>query len=235
MNNRRFGVEIECGNHHAHYVEIQNLLRRNRIRGVSSVGSDGSGIEVRTTPLQGKDGFKVLDELMHFLRDQGCYTTNADGMHVHHDTPELRNNFMLQQQLVKSWLDNQTLILPFVAPRRVGSMSCPRWSARTFNDFAAGIDRHSRRNLNINSIHRHGTVEIRLHEGTLDFDRAEAWVKFGQYFISNVLSRKRPLAACADSAVLLRRIRAPKAVGRLVPIVETPRRVNSANVLVARF
>jgi len=38
-----------------------------------------------------------------------------------------------------------------------------------------------------------GTIEIRLHEGTLDFEKAKAWILFGQAFISNVAKKKKPL------------------------------------------
>ncbi len=212
MSSRRFGVEIECGNRNFGAVQCRELLRRHHIQGVNSVGHDGSGIEIRTRPLLGRDGFKILDELMHFLRERGCYTDAVDGMHVHHDTPELIHNIPLQAQLVRSWYDNQNLVNTFVNRRRRRYGACPPWTEDEVYRLEQDILFNGiRKNLNLNSLELYGTVEMRLHEGTLDFDKAEAWIKFGQYFISNVLTRKRPLPACADSAMLLRRIRAPKA------------------------
>lgn len=41
--------------------------------------------------------------------------------------------------------------------------------------------------LNVSALSTHGTVEIRQYQGTLNFDRARAWINFGQGFIEAAL------------------------------------------------
>ena len=49
------------------------------------------------------------------------------------------------------------------------------------------IPNYVRHDLNLASLQRHGTIEIRLHEGTLHFPEAKSWIEFGQGFIERVL------------------------------------------------
>lgn len=41
--------------------------------------------------------------------------------------------------------------------------------------------------LNVAALATHGTIEVRQYQGTLNFDRARAWIRFGQCFIDTVL------------------------------------------------
>jgi len=60
----------------------------------------------------------------------------------------------------------------------------------------------------------HPTIEVRLHEGTLDADETIAWVEFTQRLLDEVIARKRPIK-CEDSpALLLRRVKATKRMKR---------------------
>lgn len=224
MRDRRFGVEIEFGSRQVNYTQVRELLRRSRLfKGASNwgnnVGHDGSGIEVRSPILQGKDGFKQLETILHFLReDCGGYVTRSDGLHVHHDAPEFVGDFDAIVRLVKSWSANQEVIKQMVHPARTYA-ACPRWT----RDYITALEqvaqanpaqliqqRWGRRALNIDSLREHGTIEIRQHEGTLDFDKAKSWIEFGQHFIESALNRKRPIP-CADAPdVLLKRVRVPK-------------------------
>lgn len=221
MRERRFGVEIEFGSRQTNHVQVRNLLRQSRLfKGASrwgdNVGSDGSGIEVRSPILQGKDGFKQLEAVLHYLKEEcGGYVTRADGLHVHHDAPEFIGDFDALVRLVKSWSANQEVIKKMVHPARTYN-ACPRWT----RDYVTALERTDpalaihqgwgRRALNIDALREHGTIEIRQHEGTLDFDKAKSWIEFGQHFIESTLNRKRPIP-CADAPdVLLRRVRVPK-------------------------
>jgi hypothetical protein len=44
-------------------------------------------------------------------------------------------------------------------------------------------------------------VAVRLHEGTLDVEKIEAWIKFWQFFLERVKVAKKPLRpyACEDT------------------------------------
>lgn len=215
MYDRRFGVEIECGNHNG-FDWVRRRLQQDRIPGVLSVGRDGSGVEVRTRPLRGNEGLRTLKTLMEYLVDLGCTTNRNDGLHVHHEVPELRgisnpDARAARIKLVRSWFNNQDTIRRFAANNR-NMFACSLWTQYSVDNYERnGLPDGTRRALNVCSIGEHGTIELRLHEGTLDFGKTEAWVKFGQYFISDALKRAHPIPQVDDAATLLRRIRAPKA------------------------
>jgi Putative amidoligase enzyme len=236
VNERTFGVEVECG-HPRGTSGVRELLRDHGLNW--QVGSDGSGVEARTPILSGKEGFKEFRKGMRIIRETGGYVTNADGLHVHHGAPELRRNKELAVVLVKSWVNNQEHIGRLAATRRRSGYPCPSWTPaqvallETATDnpadyplrdswdnriIQAGYFAHCgpRGALNLHSLVEHGTIEIRLLEGTLDVEKAETWIRFGQRFINDVLGRKRPLPACGDTEELLRKVRAGQKTRRLL-------------------
>lgn len=227
---RSFGVEIECGIDGG-YRRVAELFKfpmadfgrydyRNHSEGWT-LGSDGSGVELRTPIMSGQSGFDKLRGAMLFLKENGAYVTRSDGMHVHHDAPEFIGNAEACLQLVKSWRNNQDAIDSLVAPRRRMSGSsyghCPKWGNSDFDALerlAKGEADYldiGRRDLNLSSMDAHGSIEIRLHEGTLDPEVAIAWIKFGQRLLHTALQRSKPLATVSEGHQLMTRIRLPQA------------------------
>jgi hypothetical protein len=236
---RRFGVEIECGNRRG-YDDVRRQLS-NAGFNYQSVGSDGSGVEVRTRILQGKEGFSELKSMMEFLRGIECYVTQSDGMHVHHDCPELVENPAKTLQVVKSWVANRSNIDPFVAPARRNRSPWRPADVDRLEAIVSGeefiLERNpyyrpnsrypeerermvrrpvnrshgfGRNDLNISSLREHGTIEIRIHEGSLDGDQAEAWIKMCQRFLHDAIKRAKPMPHAPDRQVLLNRLRLSK-------------------------
>jgi putative amidoligase enzyme len=210
LSDRAFGVEIECG--YAGGVDgAEQLLRAEGFLARHwSVGRDGSGVEVRTPKLRGKDGFHILRHVMDCLRDNGAYVTRADGMHVHHDAPEFVRDPENVQKLARSWVNNQPTIRKLVAEHRFVSPACPAWTEDNLNRLEENGHLGPRGGLNLRALREHKSIEIRLHEGSLDPDRAIAWVEFGQKFIESVLGRKRPIVCPDDEDILFSRIKATK-------------------------
>lgn len=214
MSNRRFGVEIECGFGPLRGEaadRVRKALKQNKIPFLS-VGCDGSGVEVRTRVLQGKEGIQELKTVMDFLKSFGCFVSSADGMHVHHEANEFVGNLDLQALLVESWHLNKHIINSFVATRRSTSSWCSPWALTDIKRLKEKKKVYSTRGaLNIAGIQNRtskNTIEIRLHHGTLDSDKAIAWVLFGQRFIDNVASRKRrPMLPAKDQKEFLQRLR----------------------------
>jgi hypothetical protein len=66
------------------------------------------------------------------------------------------------------------------------------------------------------ALEHHGSIEIRLHEGTMNYEEAESWIKFGQSFIDSVSGRKRPLKPLTDEELLMRRIKVEKNASRFL-------------------
>ena len=61
--------------------------------------------------------------------------------------------------------------------------------------------------LNVSAIGKTGSIEIRQYQGTLNFDRARAWIRFGQQFIETCLQDdKTPIAPYTSIDGLMRDI-----------------------------
>lgn len=216
-------------------------------RGWWNVGRDGSGVEARSPILSGPAGFKELRTALKAIRDGGGVVTQRDGLHVHHGIPELLGDKDAIVRLVRSWMDNQVHINEFIARRRRGARAYnPPWTEAQFDDLVQNAvanrgvrqqyDYHLNRYvgpkfvgqcgprgaLNLWSLNERDTVELRAHEGTLDPDIAEAWVRFGQRFINAVLNRKRPIPRCDSPEELLRKVRLGQGVA--VRLLDKPAR-----------
>ena len=217
MSSRTFGVEIECGNR---YHGPDTLARRAERAGFDIFGwtYDGSGVEIKSGIYSGREGLKQLRGLMEFLVGQGCYTTTRDGMHVHIGVPELESKRTGKEQavkLVKSWAAAQDAIHEMFPNRRVQSAWCPPWRPQ---DIAA-LENNDRDwwwegphgALTLHPLQDYGTVEVRQHHGTLDADRAVAWVEFLVRFFDRVLVKnKQPIRKPDCAATIVKRVRVPK-------------------------
>lgn len=210
MTNRAFGVEIECG-----FIgelgppEVSHRLERAKLHGWS-VGYDGTYVEARTPILVGEEGLATLKAGMDLFLHMDGYCTDQDGLHVHHNAPEFVSDMSAIVRLVRSWHANQYVIDAMVDPSRVGNYdSCPPWSEEEIDDLVneQTIADFSRNSLNIASLAGKGTIEIRQHEGTLDYDEAEAWILFGQTFIEDVLASHTPTPELGSTDKLLEHIR----------------------------
>lgn len=221
---RTFGVEVECG-HPDGWEGVGRLFRASDCSREWSISSDGSGVEARTPILSGASGFKELKKGMNLIRSTGGYVTRRDGLHVHHGAPELRDK-ALAVRLIKSWVANTPVIEQFAAQHRCGINAYnPPWgaghvrqleTARADSRYSTGWQPCGPRGaINLLSLENHGTVELRLFEGTLDYDIADAWVRFGQRFIDNVLKqRKRVLAPAKEPSELLKRVKLNKTASK---------------------
>lgn len=206
---RRFGVEIECGlpDGEEQAYELFPIFDYDSDEEFDpekhwTAGQDGSGVEVRTPILQGPEGFETLRWAMSVIKGADGYVSRADGLHVHHDAPEFVANPELCLKIVDSWRNNETKIHEMVAPhRRGGYGACPTWRTGYYNQLKAWVGEPAgplyvgRNDLNLSSLRGHGSIEIRLHEGTLDADVAIAWIQFGQRFIHQVVESVDPLAS----------------------------------------
>jgi hypothetical protein len=252
LSQRRFGVEIECG-HPDGPSGVLNELTKNKLKPLS-VGADGSGVEVRSPVLKGVPGLKKLEEIYQCLREYGCYVTNSDGAHVHHEALDFRETveekivleeavkksyramgytareinrlfppgrtrtvikplFKPSLVLIKSFNNNEKILDTFVAKRRRGPAArhCSKvWKSDTIKQYEKdqkypGVPRGA---LNLNSVLRSskGTIEIRMHEGTLDFEEIEAWIRLGQALIEYAVKNEEPLEKCKNGRDLLEKL-----------------------------
>jgi hypothetical protein len=229
MKNRAFGVEIEFAALDRGCEWVENELENLGVRTYRwdyereehdswSVHEDGSEIEMSTPKLSGKQGFEELKYVMDHFKNLGCYTTYSDGLHVHHDAPDYVENREAVEKLVESWNANKDSIYRMVNPDRWGKYACASWSERNLERLRTGEDVGSfgRNDLNIRALRKYGTVEIRLHEGTLDYTAAEAWIKFGQMFLNSIQKRKFMMPMDENAPMLLRRVKMPRTQAKIL-------------------
>lgn len=203
---------------------VKTLLRENGFAewanlttGDSSLTS-GPGVEIKSPILTGKNGFDELNRMFNFLNEQGFWVDECCGMHVHHDAPEYYDDFRLTMRLVKSWKENQHLIANMVDSERLDNEYCPEWTDDEiqYHEDEGHFRNAERNSLNVASLRRHQSIEIRLHEGTMNYEEAESWIKFGQSFIDSVSGRRRPLKPLTNEELLMRRIKVEKNAARFL-------------------
>ncbi len=248
MRNRQFGVEIEFSSNGNGNVGVGDALTREgygqwvgeKVESYdsyygryenyySALGYDGSELELRSPILSGTDGFKQVKGVLEVLNGIGCMTTSSDGLHVHHDCPELVDNKPMLINMLRSWEQNQDHISKFITPLRANRTGAPcaiiqsshidnfesREESTDRNWYTNPMQRQihntlPRGSVNCQSLYEHGTIELRYLEGTLNWDVVESWIKFGQKFLDTVLSRKSPIPKQENPVVFLNRLKATK-------------------------
>lgn len=201
---RRFGVEIEFfGISRDRARQVVTDAGISLSSGYGSNGTNwnlksdgsvtGSGLEIVSPPLRGEDGFEQVKTVLRALRNAGARVDRTCGLHVHHEVRDL--GAVGAVRFVRSWTANQNLIDWLVAPsRRDNQGYCRRLTSNDLTSMAGvsagdrSIPCHDRyRVVNVSSYSRYGTVEVRQHQGTLEFRKVEAWIKLGQSMLDAVL------------------------------------------------
>jgi hypothetical protein len=157
-------------------------------------------------------------------------------MHVHFDAPEFQANPELIVVLAKNWVANEAALRPFVHERRHDRGSCrsdlgtpisrtvrggmyvslpqPATPLALIEESAAsgasvaeivGLQ-PNRGALNLHNLAHRGTIEVRLHEGTLEYGQAAAWIRFCIAFI-NASAEGSIIRTCNTPAELLSEVK----------------------------
>ena len=226
MSNRPFGVEIECytpnpeqdvyGDYCDGVAAAACLLHDNNFSSWSSLVSsdeslDEGGAEIKSPVLYGQTGFDELKSVVNLLNANQYYVESDCGLHVHLDAPEFENNPKLIVKTAKSWNKNQELINNMVADWRINNDHCEIWEGRDVEHLEKclrdniGLDATLRGSINFGSLPYHGTIEIRQHEGTLNYEEIESWVKFCQAFVDSMTGKE--VRKISTEELLLKRLK----------------------------
>lgn len=167
----------------------------------SSLGVNGR--EIVSPPLKGEEGLEEMSKVMRIARECGATVNTSCGFHVHHGcadyTPEQAAGVLLWYAKYEPVID------ALVAPsRRQGNFYCAslrkshdlingiQWVLdgaarnRTTEQFSAWFSQSANtgngryHKVNLASWMNYGTIEFRQHQGTLNGDKAKAWVIFTQ-------------------------------------------------------
>lgn len=217
--NRKFGVEFEVIMPRNRTMrEVTNALAEAGLRTRSDswdsnvgwyVKGDGSlrggnGMEIVSPPLRGEAGLDEVQVALRVLRSLGAKVNKSCGTHVHHDVADLDVDQF--KRTVTSWFNNQPIIDGLVAPSRrahgdtqytnpIREGELQRvLSCQTLREIRqCRIGRY--RSMNIQAYSVHGTIEIRQHQGTVDFEKVRSWIKLGQAIIDQSKVETVPAAS----------------------------------------
>jgi hypothetical protein len=149
-------------------------------------GSVSNGAEV-VSPILNESRLNEAVAVAKILKKAGARVDTATGFHVHIGISAFGNatNSALSQ-FVLNYYSMHHAIGALVAPSRLRNQYCKVLNQHEAEDVASYVDNGGLRSpngnryvsLNLESIDRHGTVEVRLHQGTLNGVKAIAWSQF---------------------------------------------------------
>ena len=164
------GVEIEfnqiAGVNQDH---IANALKAAGLARYVNVTTDGScGWEVRV--LLPEDNYvEPLTQIMKVIKDLGHVADHRCGTHVHFDMRN-RDVKVVYENLFKT----QKFLRKFLTKNRKHNRYCQVNTAETFDKQLSLGDRYFA--LNVQAYSRHKTLEVRMHQGTLDSNEILPWI-----------------------------------------------------------
>lgn len=190
----RFGVELET-----HQSPGYFRFHGNTFWGCKTDGST-QGMEFISPPMSGEAGLDSVEEMCAKMNEYGWTVNRSCGTHVHIDVSELdfaqiRHLWLCYKRTEQQWRNlvdeqrrsngycRQMLGDPYVIA------NCE--NETEFNREArVGYERYCW--VNFTAIQRHGTIENRLLEGTIDATRLRWWIN------ANIMFRDRMLTENLD-------------------------------------
>lgn len=215
---RKFGVEIEFCTDEDIY-SWADMLRSTTGIPVSVYGGsydydgwklvvDGSvdGWEFVSPILRGDEGMAQVKKMVKALKKHGATMDNSCGLHVHVNARDF--SFANLMDAMKRYDQNERVIDQAVTESRreyrnhyaepmagyieqVAGMAKSKKQLRSIleDDGYGSIERYAK--LNICSYVKHGTLEFRHHEGTLDVRKITSWINFCVRFMDDIRAKKK--------------------------------------------
>lgn len=204
---RSFGVEIEFHGSpsrlaqelRARGLEVWDSGYTHRVsRTAWKIVPDGSvsnGAELVSPILCGDRGFAALKLACDGLVASNATVDGQTGLHVHHDVRNLTVTAF--RTMVTNWANSQTATDGLVSRSRRTNTYCAPFATWELESVLNQIGPDSSHTLprngfsitrykafNLQSYTKYGTVEVRQHQGTTDYRKIAAWVRFGQAMIT---------------------------------------------------
>ncbi len=183
--------------------DYNHITRRHwKIVSDSTLGSNGA--EVVPPILKGEAGFQELTKVCNLLTAFGCRVSRDCGTHVHvgvKDRYEHQIGFF--KELLKTYAKFQPILDQLVAPsrRRDNSMVRPiiytpaMDRATTLRELATLAAANHFSNPNFwDAYQRHGTVEFRQHQGTLNPEKLTNWIRLCLRIVAHAGRNTEPTA-----------------------------------------
>lgn len=177
-----YGIELEMSS--LSIGSAQTLLNRAGLNwSVKPDGTRGVSAEA-VSPILGAETLNQCTTAARALSAAGATVNKQTGYHVHLGVEHYGLNGIAQ--LVINWAAAHDTIGALVAPSRLNNGFCrpislldaERTAEQVRNGRVSNINGGRYYSLNLASYDRHGTVEIRLHHGTLNGSKIKAWAEF---------------------------------------------------------
>jgi hypothetical protein len=195
---RMFGVELEFSRSHSSLSRwIADKLRW----GACADGTSGVCQEFKSPPMQGDSGMQSIERFCDYVERFDFSVSRACGYHLHLDMRGERE--LAIARVAAAYQIFLPLWRAFVPPSRRTNIFCSQDVVNGFPaDIASGkrkphkesLDRYSA--VNWQAYHRHKTVEIRLHPGTMQYVKITNWIKAHIAFVE--WARKRPVVSILE-------------------------------------
>lgn len=131
---------------------------------------DFNGVELRIIATQSQIVKKVTT-ICKVLRSIGCKVNSTCGLHVHLD---MRNRN--EKTSYKRLVDALPKLSKLVAKSRLKNTYCKlNKSANLDTELNSYEDRY--KSINPHAIKKHKTIEVRLHQGSVDHRKVSKWIK----------------------------------------------------------
>jgi hypothetical protein len=190
-NKNYIGIEIEFNHHPDEDISQEQIAKELKAAGLAKyvdVTTDGScGWEVRVLLLE--DEFEAtLKQILSVINGMGFPCDKTCGTHVHFDMRN-RDVKIVYENLFKT----QKFLRKFLTKHRKHNQYCKINKAETFDkQLSLGDRRHS---INVEAYKEHRTLEVRMHQGTLNPNELIPWIKL----LSRVVNYKESIVKTVNS------------------------------------
>jgi len=177
------GIELECNALPGHNTStVAKAFVQEGLARYVQIGEDGScggtpgvkGLEVRCL-LEESTFVETLTKICTLIRKLGFKVDASCGTHVHLDmrNRDVKNSYANLFRV-------QLLLRKFLSFHRKRNIYCVKNSYETYDlHVQHAVGRDSRRcGINTHSYDKYKTLEVRMHQGTLDETKLIPWIKF---------------------------------------------------------
>lgn len=141
-----------------------------------------------------------LKRLCRSLLDAGCTVNATCGVHVHIDVRGYQDRLADLGKRVDILVSSLPVLGCFVPANRLRGERADRYCrfgvSPGLGDPSDHYHSYRYWAVNLCSVHRQGTVEVRMHHGSLDYDRVRAWTLLIRHILLDVAA---PLLTAADA------------------------------------
>jgi hypothetical protein len=199
---RFIGVEMEISDFDR---DCEAELERVLMRWNGSIVDDGSingtnRFELRTSPARGKAFEKQMREICRVLRKGHAKANASCGMHMHIDARDLGPNDLIKISYLWPVVEDKFFAKTLGSRKRANSGYCSKWAKslptyktgqsliNMYDDLKMAMENAGPfKSLNYEALRRHGTIENRIHHGTINITKILNWAQMNNDFIAYAL------------------------------------------------